>query len=206
MSNFANPELDTFARRIILPSNTATAPSLVFANDLTKGLYWLPDGIHLSGIATPTNADDVANKAYVDGAVGGSGATIALDNLVAVAVNTHFDPGTDDSFDLGNASFRWRNLTLSSRISFPDGVNQIGIFAADDFRVEASSGHTTIQLKDAQININADDKIGIRVDGSTTSGNTRFMLYDVDNATLERVSVGAADSGGSGFKVLRIPN
>lgn len=38
------------------------------------------------------------------------------------------------------------------------------------------------------------------------AGETNFMLFDVDNATLERVSVGAADSGGVGFKVLRIPN
>jgi hypothetical protein len=45
-----------------------------------------------------------------------------------------------------------------------------------------------------------------RFDSDSTAGNTRFMLYDVDNGTLERVSVGAADSGGTGFKVLRIPN
>jgi hypothetical protein len=32
------------------------------------------------------------------------------------------------------------------------------------------------------------------------------MLYDVDNNTVERVTGGAADSGGTGFKVLRIPN
>lgn len=45
-----------------------------------------------------------------------------------------------------------------------------------------------------------------KFDASTTAGDTRFFLYDVDNATLERVTVGAADSGGAGFKVLRIPN
>lgn len=45
-----------------------------------------------------------------------------------------------------------------------------------------------------------------RLDANATAGNTRFLIYDVDNATLERVSVGAADSGGAGFKVLRIPN
>lgn len=43
-------------------------------------------------------------------------------------------------------------------------------------------------------------------DNDNTAGNTRFLIYDVDNGTLERVSVGAADSGGVGFKVLRIPN
>lgn len=39
-----------------------------------------------------------------------------------------------------------------------------------------------------------------------SSGETGLWLYDADNATLERVTVGAADSGGAGFKVLRIPN
>lgn len=46
----------------------------------------------------------------------------------------------------------------------------------------------------------------LRVDASTTATQTRMLVYDVDNATLERVTVGAADSGGAGFKVLRIPN
>ena len=46
----------------------------------------------------------------------------------------------------------------------------------------------------------------ISVDGTATAGQTAMLLYDVDNATLERVTVGAADSGGAGFKVLRIPN
>lgn len=46
----------------------------------------------------------------------------------------------------------------------------------------------------------------VEVDGSSTAGNTRLLVWDVDNATLERVSVGAADSGGAGFKCLRIPN
>lgn len=45
-----------------------------------------------------------------------------------------------------------------------------------------------------------------RFDNSITAGHTRFLIYDVDNGTLERVTVGAPDSGGAGYKVLRIPN
>ncbi len=45
-----------------------------------------------------------------------------------------------------------------------------------------------------------------RFDDNATAGNTRFMIYDVDNGMLQRVSVGSADSGGVGFKALRIPN
>jgi hypothetical protein len=43
-------------------------------------------------------------------------------------------------------------------------------------------------------------------DSSAVSGDTRFLLYDVDSAALVRVTVGADDSGGTGYKVLRIPN
>lgn len=43
-------------------------------------------------------------------------------------------------------------------------------------------------------------------DADATAGNTRFLIYDVDNGQLERVSVGAADSGGAGYKLLRIAN
>jgi len=50
--------------------------------------------------------------------------------------------------------------------------------------------------------------IGVKfqLDNNMTAGNTAMAIYDVDNATLERVTVGAADSGGAGFKVLRIAN
>ena len=57
-----------------------------------------------------------------------------------------------------------------------------------------------------QLSISAGGATAASFDASTTAGDTRFLIYDVDNGTLERVTVGAADSGGTGFKVLRIPN
>jgi hypothetical protein len=45
-----------------------------------------------------------------------------------------------------------------------------------------------------------------RFDKPTTATQTSLLLFDVDNNTVERVTVGAADSGGTGFKLLRIPN
>lgn len=38
------------------------------------------------------------------------------------------------------------------------------------------------------------------------AAETSLWLYDDDNGIMEQVTVGAADSGGSGFKVLRIVN
>lgn len=72
MSMFANPQEDSYALRIILSSGTPALPSVVFANDVTSGLYWDINGLHLSGLATPTSPGDAANKAYVDAATGGS--------------------------------------------------------------------------------------------------------------------------------------
>lgn len=45
-----------------------------------------------------------------------------------------------------------------------------------------------------------------RLDGSITPGDTRLLLWDVTAGAMKRVTVGAADSGGIGYKVLRIAN
>lgn len=70
--------------------------------------------------------------------------------------------------------------------------------------LSSNSGTVSAPILDVRVNLVADT--GLEVDGDSTAGNTRLLIYDVDNATLERVSVGAADSGGTGFKLLRIPN
>lgn len=43
-------------------------------------------------------------------------------------------------------------------------------------------------------------------DRPSTATQTALSIFDVDNNTIERVTVGAADSCGAGFKCLRIPN
>lgn len=49
-------------------------------------------------------------------------------------------------------------------------------------------------------------RVGAAVQATTTAENTDLLVYDVTGATLKRVSRGAADSGGVGFRLLRIPN
>lgn len=64
----------------------------------------------------------------------------------------------------------------------------------------------TLGTNEVQLYDNANARIQFAVKHTVAAGETSLFLYDVDNATLERVTVGAADSGGAGFKVLRIPN
>lgn len=86
--------------------------------------------------------------------------------------------------------------------------NIAGITPGDDFQFGANNGTNFSQILSGTGGIygNIGGNNRFQFDNTATAGNTAFLLYDVDNATLERVTVGAADSGGSGFKVLRIPN
>jgi hypothetical protein len=124
---------------------------------------------------------------------------------------------------------RWRNMTSGGGMSISIGTESaagsfnayddtfVGSFA-DMIVLQAESDASALVLRaiaGSQLHyipsaasyrwfINSIEQF--KVDDNATAGNTRFLIYDVDNGTLERVSVGIADSGGAGFKVLRIPN
>jgi len=57
-----------------------------------------------------------------------------------------------------------------------------------------------------KVNIKNLSEDTLETDTSVVAGDTRLLLYDVNTGALVRVTVGANDSGGAGFKVLRIPN
>lgn len=46
----------------------------------------------------------------------------------------------------------------------------------------------------------------LRVTNSVVANDIRLQVFDVTAAALKTVTLGAADSGGAGFKVLRVPN
>lgn len=70
----------------------------------------------LSGDVTGTtqaandNSTKLATTAYADSAAAAGGATIALDNLAGVAINTSLLPGADNTIDLGSDPFRWNDI------------------------------------------------------------------------------------------------
>lgn len=73
-------------------------------------------------------------------------------------------------------------------------------FALDGLSVNIGS------LTAHPLNILYNDAVVAQFDGDSTAGNTRFIVWDVTAGATVRVSRGAADSGGAGFRVLRIPN
>lgn len=91
-----------------------------------------------------------------------------------------------------------RFATTATGISLSAATNPTIEFDSNDYFSFSKGGDTLSLVLNSVVSIAADT--------DAVAGNTRFMIYDVDNATLERVTVGAADSGGAGYKVLRIPN
>lgn len=72
----------------------------------------------------------------------------------------------------------------------------------------AFSGGTYYGSKTAHpVQFYASDALRMQIPSTSPgAGGVYLQVHDVDNGALEQVTVGAADSGGSGFKVLRIPN
>lgn len=96
------------------------------------------------------------------------------------ALNSTIDLKTGDF--VHNSNFGSVRLAVAAR--FTGGTNQGNLQAYD--------GATYVS--------------GIRFDASVVAGDTRLLVYDVTKGAVSRVSVGAADSGGAGFKLLRVPN
>lgn len=82
------------------------------------------------------------------------------------------------------------SMTTANNLTFHNNTGSVQVAASASNRVQNIVGGVEVA----------------RFDDNATAGQTRFFIYDVDNGTLERVSVGAPDSGGVGYKVLRIPN
>ena len=100
---------------------------------------------------------------------------------------------------------------------------KINFFSNANRYIEASGADMILENLAGRVIINGSSDVFVRAiggifdidcggvnsgqfDDSVVAGDTRFLVYDVDNGTLERVTVGAADSGGTGYKVLRILN
>jgi hypothetical protein len=129
-----------------------------------------------------------------------------------------------DSFGTNNV-FRYRraNGTPGAETALADGqsIGSHNVYGHDGTSYSAAtSGGFAFQTNEAWnatshgtrfiVNLAQNGATAVtevfRLDKPTTATQTGMMLWDVDNGTLERVTVGAADSGGAGFKVLRIPN
>ena len=188
-------------RAIMRADNNQTAFRFYF--DTTFGHQMTVDegGVAKVILSGKTHSDFNGGSLRVTGAKSST-------NLMMVTPNTNVEDGIRvENTANGNASVASLFTVVGA-----NGINIRSYSATHSTLpsrndVLANGGDLTLGTQGATDTIFENDgNVNAKIDNDSTSGNTRFLIYDVDNATLERVSVGAADSGGVGFKVLRIPN
>lgn len=108
---------------------------------------------------------------------------------------TDLSPVPDNAVALGTTSFGWTRIFMKSGLVGSPSYT---------FRDDSDSGLYNVSAN--LVALMAGGVESIRVDASATATQTRLLVYDVDKGAVSRVTVGANDSGGAGFKLLRVPN
>lgn len=145
-----------------------------------------------------TNADASTTRITIDSF--GSAATDHPSITYRTSRGTQNSPTATQNGDFLGSNFGKGRGNAGSYLS---GAGAGFIFVAT--QAYTTTGGARIDLYATEDSQSSVTKV-VTLDKPTTATQTALMLWDVDNATLERVTVGAADSGGAGFKVLRIPN
>lgn len=171
---------------------------------------------------TPTNLSSAATPLVI---VGGGAMTVThAGNIVlghgftSFAANVCAIGGTATNSFIGTVVVGRGNTHTASlgglTIRGTDGVTTNNL-AMGDLTVIAprGTGNATpgdillqVGVQQAAGNTSQTARTGVGVRYSGAAGDTYLTVFDVDTGALQRVSVGAANSGGVGFKLLRIPN
>lgn len=163
------------------------------------------------GNSTPnsvTNNGNDNNLILLQGSTGGLITwTFGDSTSNAVLTATQSSPGRFrlSALELpNNTSFALRNAADDAD-GATSAVNVSNRWNQNNLTTDASTVHTVTGINSFErFDVNGGNKL--KLDATAVATETALLLWDVDNATLERVTVGAADSGGMNFKVLRIPN
>lgn len=155
------------------------------------GVQWRMDGV-----------GEGATQSFINAAwwVGGTVGNVSQWGKNGIIANG--GPSVIPAFQLG----RYSSGASEFSFALSRGTNDwfLGAASGDGvFRFMDKTKKVIFGLGDGS---NADEVGVFALDGNTTANETRFMLYDITAGTLKRVGRGAADSCGTGFRCVRIPN
>lgn len=124
------------------------------------------------------------------------GATVALDNLAATAVNTNIVPDTDDAHDLGSSTLRW-NETYTHQLRGGASGARINLFTGEMYD---TSNNLSIDLTTREL--------GKEFPGSATKlawGGNGVTITSVAGADIDLMADGDIDANSSIIKNVADP-
>lgn len=215
--------------QLIVPSGSMAAPAIGIGG-AAKGIYnrfsnaisFSAGGTLVAEIAA-TGIDIEAGQTFGWGiggpnpAIGRSAAgVVAITNGTAgqwgsLLVGTR-DGGTTtvtNGLTVGHQSTGTPDVGLGSAILF--NINSSTTADQNAAQVAAAWSVATHASRSSYLSLRVVENAGSlaevgKFDKSSTSNDTGFWLWDANSGTVKRVVVGATDSGGSGFRLLRIVN
>jgi len=162
--------------KLYMAAGLVGTPAITFGADTDSGIY-------------NSAADELAF------ATGGGRRFV----ITSTANATYVDivPGLSSSYNLGTTSLPFGKLYMAA-----------GLVGTPAFTFGADPDTGIYSIGADNFGISAGGVLALQVEDPADLGATEVSLrvYDKDNTALVQVTVGAADSGGGGFKVLRIPN
>lgn len=128
---------------------------------------------------------------------GGGGATTALDNLAAVAINAGLDPDADGTLNMGTSSLRWSTL-YSTQVNSGVGpltLTNEGTAAPQDIYLSTNGGATMdTNVASGVIALNTSN-----CTGTGSSGNITFTTGNVDaSGTAGSINFNGGTGGAAG--------
>lgn len=197
VSTFTTPTQGAQASSSVLRGNFNTLRDAITNHDADAQLHWQSStyaGLPAAGTASKakylttdtrriyvdlTNAGALSEVAYVPYASGVADVTTA--------------------YSIGAVE---RLSTTANYTSLKSPAAAIGVSVGT-----AATGNTNAYDADTHSFRSRDTTVTrAQLDASAVAGNTALLLWDVTAAALVRVTRGASDSGGAGYRVLRIPN
>lgn len=180
-------------------------------------------GTTVIGVGPNTTAVTMAGTLAITGALSGvttlvmsaglSGVTtIAMNGALTGATSGSFS-GTITSTQAGAALFSSTGATTNYKNFDIRNTGAILFFGIDSSAggslLPGSTAYATViaSVSNTPVEIGSNNALVARFDSSATATHTRFLIYDVDSAALQRVLVGANNSGpGGSGRALYVAN
>lgn len=185
--------------RLYEPSGSGSNYSAFKAQAQTGDVtYTLPADAGTNGYVLTTNGSGTLTWAAA-----ASGANTALSNLAAVAVNTHINPGVDNTVNIGTTALRFGTVTANQFVSynFGDTLTLVPSSLTTDVAFTVNAGGAVQLLAPATSSIELRSLTG----GEVLLASERLTLFDNDAADLT-IHTSRRTGGAAGLNLAIIGN
>jgi hypothetical protein len=181
--------------------------------------YWACNIVRVAVKNGLVNTDTAGRDKTFSGFVSGSASTTTIDvestsgqKVISVAATSDFYEGQAIVLDDGNANEEWHIIdSIQAGVSLTTVGNLINTHAVAVV-VDGNNGlrgtQTWNQDAVSKLRFWAQSKLVMELDRTPTASQNRtgLLILDADQDTIHQVYVGVSDSGGTGFRMLRITN